>query len=144
RLEEVAVGGTDMRLRGGAAATAQHHLAGHELAVVFAEAARQWAESGVGPVGAGGPFPDVAEQLRRALVRAAGSGRMQVIAFQELAIRRSPFCRYFPFRFTGQAGLGPARVGVGFVEADVADRCLELQLAEPAQRHLVPGVIPAL
>ncbi len=25
----------------------------------------------------------------------------------------------------------------------MADRCLELQLAEPAQRHLVPGVIPA-
>src|SRR5699024_5271430 len=47
-IEEVAVAGAQVIRRGDATAAAQHLLAAHELAVVFAEAAAQGLEAGVG------------------------------------------------------------------------------------------------
>ena len=101
RLEEVAVGHPHVGFRRGAAAAAQHHLSRHELAVVFAEAAFQRAKAGVGQVGAGGPLPDVAEQLLRAVVTGRRGDRLQVIAFQEVATQRLVGCRHFPLGFAG-------------------------------------------
>src|SRR5689334_2898328 len=61
--EEVAVGGTDVGLGCGAGAAAQDHLVAHELGVVLAQGALEWAEAGIGRVGAAGPLPDIAEEL---------------------------------------------------------------------------------
>src|SRR5690349_12147448 len=60
RGEEVAVRRADVPLRRRAGAAAQHHLPGHELAIVFAERARQRHEPPVGQIGAGRPLPHVA------------------------------------------------------------------------------------
>src|SRR5690606_21053853 len=84
RLEKVAISGADMALRGGTTAAAQDHLPGHELAVVLAQAAFERAEAGVGAVGAGCPFPNITEQLRRPFSRFGGD-RLQMIAFKEVA-----------------------------------------------------------
>ena len=74
--EEVAVGGTDVPGRRGAAPAAQHVLAHHELAVVLADGARSGPEPRVGRVGARGPLPGVAEDAvgrdRRPWVGRAG------------------------------------------------------------------------
>src|SRR3546814_3937421 len=55
-VEEIAVGGAPMAARGRAAAAAQHELAAHKLAIIFADRARRGAETGIGAVGAAGPF----------------------------------------------------------------------------------------
>src|ERR1039458_9557123 len=57
RIEEIAVAGADMIGGGHAGAAAQDHLAAHELAVVFAERARGWAETRIGLIGRGGVLP---------------------------------------------------------------------------------------
>src|SRR3546814_11106092 len=62
-VEEIAVGGTQMPARGGAAAAAQDELAAHELAIIFADRARRGAEAGIGAIGAAGPFPHAASHL---------------------------------------------------------------------------------
>ena len=54
-----------MRPRRGTRAAAEDHLVAHELAVVFAQRTRGGAIAGIGRVRAGGPLPDVAEQLAR-------------------------------------------------------------------------------
>src|SRR5260370_14885188 len=43
--------------------SAQNHLTGHELAVVFAQCTRKGLVSRIAGVGAGRPFPTIAEQL---------------------------------------------------------------------------------
>src|SRR3546814_6769741 len=45
-VEEIAIGGTQMPARGGAAAAAQDELPAHELAIIFADRARRGAEAG--------------------------------------------------------------------------------------------------
>src|SRR3546814_3542199 len=65
-VEEIAIGGTQMPARGGAAAAAQDELPAHELAIIFADRARRGAEAGIGAIGAAGPFPHAAEQLLQA------------------------------------------------------------------------------
>ncbi|MNE80892.1 hypothetical protein D3C80_1775020 [compost metagenome] len=124
-----------------ATAAAQHHLAGHELAVVFAQAAGQRLEARVGAVGAGGPFPDIAEHLLRHLRIVRCGDRLQVVVVDEVALQRKLRCRHLPFRFRGQPCVGPAGVGVGLVEAQVADRCVEVQRARAAEGQLVPVVV---
>src|SRR3546814_5227326 len=73
-VEEIAVGGTQMPARGGAAAAAQDELAAHELAIIFADRARRGAEAGIGAIGAAGPFPHAAEHLLQIGVLVARSG----------------------------------------------------------------------
>ena len=65
-VEKIAVTGAQMVGAAGAGAAPQYHLVTHELAVVFAHGPLGGLEARVGQVGAGGPFPDIAEQLRRA------------------------------------------------------------------------------
>src|SRR3546814_13997183 len=73
-VEEIAVGGAAMAARGRAAAAAQHELAAHKLAIIFADRARRGAETGIGAVGAAGPFPHAAEHLLQVGVLVARSG----------------------------------------------------------------------
>ena len=69
--EEVAVGRAGVARRGERAAAAQHHLVGHELAVVLADGAGGRVEAGVGVVGRGRPLPAVAVDLAQVAGRAA-------------------------------------------------------------------------
>src|SRR3546814_17000521 len=122
-VEEMAVGGAAMAARGRAAAAAQHELAAHKLAIIFADRARRGAETGIGAVGAAGPFPHAAEHLlqvrvavlRRRLDRA---GRIELLAAIPIATRG----RRLPFLFGGQARAGPAREGVAPDEPELRTR----------------------
>src|SRR4051794_11409933 len=58
-VEEVAVGRPRMSGRRRDGAAAQDHLVDHELAVVFADRAADGPESGIGPIGAFRPLPDM-------------------------------------------------------------------------------------
>ena len=82
RVEEIAVGGADVPAGRRAAAAAQDLLAHHELAVVLADGAGGRAVAGIGLVGAGGPLPHVAEELREPAAGAgrAGRGRSALVA----------------------------------------------------------------
>src|SRR3954469_8357214 len=68
--KEVPVGRAYVRRGRDARATAQHHLAAHELAVVLTDRAGRGLEARVGQVRARGPLPHVAEGLHR--TRAVG------------------------------------------------------------------------
>src|SRR5512135_2451911 len=71
RIEEVAIGLADVPFRRGAGAAAKHELIAHELAVIFADGAGRCLESGIGEIGAPGPFPHIAIDL---IERAAAAG----------------------------------------------------------------------
>jgi len=117
RREEIAIGGANVRLRCGTGASAEHHLVAHKFAVVFAERAFNWMEFRICRVGAGGPFPDIAEKLRT--VR---SGWMEQAGFEEIPFDRLRGCGDFPFGLGRKSCAGPACVGVGLEVAEVADR----------------------
>ncbi|KAG1386812.1 hypothetical protein G6F59_016679 [Rhizopus arrhizus] len=76
-----------MPARSGAAATAQHPLPAHELAVVFAQVAGERAETRIGPIGTLGPLPYIAEHLAQAI--ALPGLRVQVIVIGEMAAHRA-------------------------------------------------------
>ena len=63
RLKEVAIGRAYMIRGCDARPSAQNHLAGHKLAVVFAQRSREGLVSRIAGVGAGRPFPTVTEEL---------------------------------------------------------------------------------
>jgi len=139
--EEISVGGANVGGWGDAGATAEDDLRAHELAVVLAESSGEGSVSGVSGVGAGGPLPDVAEELLEAGVGGGGGGGgVEVLGFEEVGgeLRWSfgrntgiPRCAWndrrrggggvLPFEFGGKAGVGPAGEGVGFEEAEVTD-----------------------
>src|ERR1700723_1541077 len=87
-------------------ASAQDHLAAHELAVVLAQGAGQRLEAGITEVGAGGPLPAVAEKLGGLL-----RGLVWILALKNLRSRCGEqaarveqvagsgfgLCRDFPF-----------------------------------------------
>jgi hypothetical protein len=50
-------------------------------------------------------------------------------------------CRAFPFRFGGQAGSCPCCKGVGFIEADMADRCGRINRTPPIKTGGAPSTI---
>src|SRR5579862_9450472 len=62
-VEKVAIGRAHRPARGGATAAAQDELAGHELAIIFADRALGGTKAGIGAIGAAGPFPDITEHL---------------------------------------------------------------------------------
>ena len=128
-----------MAARGGTAATAQHPLAAHEFAVVFAEVAGERTEAGISTIGAAGPFPDIAEQLADA--SALPCLRMQLVVIGEVAFDRLRGGGRFPFEFGGQAGAGPACAGIGFVVAEMTDRCVRIELAPATQGELAQQVV---
>ena len=104
--------------RRGEGAAPQHHLIGHELAVVFGGRARRGLEARIGGIGAGGPLPDLARQV--------GEG---------VALRRGGM---LPLRLGRQALSGPTRIGVGFVETDVAHRGGRIDGRAAGQPHHGP------
>src|SRR5215469_7761755 len=91
RGKKVSVAGADVRLRRGAGTAAQHHLAAHEFAVVFAQSSGRGLETGIGKVGAGGPFPDVAKNLEQTISFGGGSDRgMKSPTLQQVAFDGDP------------------------------------------------------
>src|SRR5579863_846108 len=65
--KEVAIRSPDVGRGRDAGTAAQDKLAAHELAVIFAQRAGQRTESRIAEIGAGGPFPAIAKELRGAL-----------------------------------------------------------------------------
>src|SRR5262245_42119990 len=100
-------------------AAAQHHLVDHELAVVLAERALGRAEARVGQIGAARPLPDRAEGI---VEQACARGHL-------------------PFGFGRQVLAGPAREGIGFVVADVADWEIWIDRPTPAERERMPDAV---
>ena len=84
------------------AAATKHELGGHEFAVVFADGAGRGLKPGIGPIGAGGPLPQLAMALEQ---------RLSMLNPGQL-----------PFRFVGQTCPGPAGIGIGFEPAEVTHR----------------------
>src|SRR6266850_1851796 len=64
-------------------------------------------------------------------------------AVREVAVKRRVAGGNLPFRFGRQAFFGPAREGVGLVEADVADRLGGIDRALAGQREDQPLAILA-
>src|SRR6476620_2011760 len=87
RREKVAIGSADVGGGGDARAAAQNELAAHEFAVVLAQGAGQGMEAGVSEIGAGGPFPAVAEELGRTF-----KGRAAAVEYGGRAVRLRRFC----------------------------------------------------
>ena len=103
-----------------AGASAKDDLRGHEFAVVLAEGSGKGLVAGVAGVAAGGPLPYVAEELLEAF-GAGCRGGMKVGRFEEVAGDGLAGGGVFPLELGGEAVAGPAGVGVGLEEAEVAD-----------------------
>ena len=116
-VEKVAVTGAQMIGAAGAGAAAQYHLVAHELAVVFAHGPMGRLEARVGQVGAGGPFPDIAEQMGKAGVAGSTGLKRAIIGrgIREGAGDRLAEGRVFPFLFCRQAFARPACVGLSLI-----------------------------
>ena len=95
--EEVAVGGANVRGGRRAAATAQHVLPAHELAVVLAHGAGRGTKARVRRVVAARPFPHVAEHLRGVPSLAAERQRMKRAGSARLPPTAAP-CARAPIR----------------------------------------------
>ncbi|MNI16158.1 hypothetical protein D3C73_694830 [compost metagenome] len=119
RVEEVAIGRSRVPRRRGEGAPAQHHLIGHELAVVLGRRALGRSKAGVRAVGAGGPLPRLIVQVGEGVGTAAGG--------------------VLPFRLGGQTPAGPPRKGVGLIEADMAHRRGRIHRPPPRQGHDRPA-----
>src|SRR5664279_4967321 len=139
--KEVAIGRSNMRLRRRAGSAAQHHLVAHELAVVLANRSLGRLETGIGAVGAGRPFPNIAEHLRQRLRqrRRLHRARMQMTALQQISRYPARSRRNFPFEFSWESRSRPARKGVSLVIADMSNRFAQFQWL-----HAFDGVMPPL
>ena len=67
--KEIPVRRANMIGRGDARSSAQNHLTGHKFAVVFAERTGERLVSWIAGIGAGRPFPAIAEKLLEATAR---------------------------------------------------------------------------
>src|SRR5450755_38699 len=118
--EEVSIGGAGMARWGGAASSAEHVLAHHELAVVLADRARRGAKARVGRIGAGRPLPYVAEH--------GVGGQSGPRVWRPVAQEVGPFGpvrgHRLPLGLSGESHTGPMGEGVRLVVTDVADRLL--------------------
>ena len=130
--EEVAVARAHVAGRRGARAAAQHELVAHELAVVFADGARQ---RPIARIGRGRPTASTprrrrtsAPARRRPARSAAADGRRRDRRSCRAIGARQRARRELPFELGRQAGAGPARVGVGLEVAEVADRRVRVDL----------------
>src|SRR3546814_14146495 len=102
-IKEIAIGCPHVPPGRSAASAFQHELPRHELAIIFADRACRRTKAGMGPIGAAGPFPYIAEHLAKcsrlfAGARARCSGPVQLIA--AIGIERP--CGGFPFRSEGR------------------------------------------
>src|SRR5262245_51452958 len=119
RIKEVAVAHTLMAFGRRQRGATEHHLADHELAVVFAESAFGGAIPRIWQVGTARPLPGDAEGIRN-----------DVMA-----------CSDIPFRFARQILSCKASEGVSFVIADMLHRCRRIDRPEAAQCHDMPGSV---
>ena len=119
RIEEIAIADARVALRRRQRGAAQHHLADHELAVVFAERAFGRAVARIGQIGAARPLPGDAE----------GVG-------DQAGARR-----HLPFRLARQVLAGKAGEGVGLVIADMRDGSRRIDRLQAGERHREPGAI---
>src|SRR3546814_9060762 len=99
-IKEIAVGCPHVPPWRSAASAFQHELPRHELAIIFADCACRRTQARMGPIGAAGPFPYIAEHLAKcsrlfAGARARWRGPVPLIA----AIGIESPCGRFPFRF---------------------------------------------
>src|SRR5262249_3801757 len=108
---------------------AENELIAHELAVILAERAGGRPVARVADVGARCPLPDIAKQLveRASIIRSRDSLRMKMAALKKMTCGSRSGGGCFPFRLHGQTRPGPARKGVGFIVADVAQRFVWLK-----------------
>src|SRR5664280_2284043 len=139
--KEVPIGRSNVRLRRRAGSAAQHHLIAHELAVVLADRSLGRLETGIGAVGAGRPFPNIAEHLRQRLRRLnrLNRARMQTPALETVSCHPARSRRNFPFEFSWESRSRPARKGVGLVIADMSNRFVQVEWL-----HAFDGVMPPL
>src|SRR3546814_10055825 len=64
-IKEIAIGCPHVPPGRSAASAFQHELPRHELATIFADRACRRTKAGMGPIGAAGPFPYIAEHLAK-------------------------------------------------------------------------------
>src|SRR5688500_18778209 len=137
-----------MAARRRAAAAAQHELAAHELAIIFADRALLRPEAGIGKEGAHRPLPDVAEHLagpaltaEKAALALLGRARPHRSGLVELvaAERIERGGGGLPFRLGREPRAGPAREGVGLVIGDVADRLGGIDRMHAVEAEAVPA-----
>src|SRR6266567_5418507 len=131
--KEVAVGGPHMSKGGSAGAAAQDVLVAHELSIVFSDRPRPRLEVRIGRIGALGPFPHVAIHLRQAPTTGGSIGWSRVVqtTLNEIPFHGNMLCCHLPLGFSWEACIRPARIGIGFVVADVTDRLSFVYLAQP-------------
>src|SRR5262249_42465323 len=118
RLKEMSIGRAHMICRCGARPSAQNHLTGHKLAVVFAQRTRKGLVSRIAGVGTGRPFPTVPEELLNTHT-ARGCG-MQPPTVEQVPVRRCLARDAFPFFFRWESATSPACKGIGLEETYVA------------------------
>src|SRR5690606_11938655 len=147
RIEEAAIGRTDVLGPCRARAAANDHLVAHELAVVLAERAGERLEAGIGGVRRRGPFPHVAVELAEARcavfgVRGFWAGRgIQQPRVEEIS--RDGLLRggELPFGLRRPARAGPACERVRLVVADVTDRRVGIDRPPSAEGELLLEVL---
>src|SRR5947209_8135306 len=140
RREKIAISEPAVAARGGARGAAEHHLVAHEFTIVFAESPGRWTVAGVTDVRAGRPLPDVAIELaqRSAVLVSRYGRRVKIFSFEEMAGDRYAGGGRFPLGLRWQARAGPAREGIGFVEADMTNGLVPLDGPDAGQRKKCP------
>src|SRR5258708_5800437 len=90
RRKEVPVAGAYVSSRRHARASPQHHLAAHELAVVFAQRPSQRLKPRITQISARSPLPAIAKKLRWSLLSDTilSSDRLQPAALQQISGNR--------------------------------------------------------
>src|SRR5258706_8866326 len=130
-----------MAARRGARAAAQNVLPDHEFAVVLADRAGGRPEMRIRAVVTASPFPDVAKELRKTVLgrRLASGKRMQRPAFEKIARDRRVARGDLPLGFARQPRARPARVGLGFIETDMAHRRMRVDRLLAVHSEGVPA-----
>src|SRR3546814_17426917 len=77
-IKEIAIGCPHVPPGRSAASAFQHELPRHELAIIFADRACRRTKAGMGPIGAAGPFPYIAEHLAKCSRLFAGDRKSDV------------------------------------------------------------------
>src|ERR1700737_3083206 len=99
--------------------------------------------SGIGTIGAAGPLPNVAEELRDTFRRRGGRGMQSAVA-QEVAGDGNRSGGTFPFGFGGEARSSPPRICLRLVKTQVANRFCRIHLSHTQEGHGLPICLAAL
>ena len=112
-----------MGRRSDARPPAQNHLAGHELAVVFAERTRQRLVSRITGVGARCPFPAIAEQLLN--TRTSRRSGMESSRLEQVSLDHCLARDVFPFCLGRKSATFPTCKRVSLEATYVAHGCVK-------------------